>query len=565
MIRFFKDPGVRETIESILVAIMLALMFKAFEAEAYIIPTGSMATTLRGEHFDLACDQCGFRYQTNCSSRRSDVRTAFCPICRYRTVLSPERLSDHSSFDGDRILVNKFIYDFAEPHRWDVIVFKNPKNAKQNYIKRLVGLPNESLLIEQGDIFTFDSRSESFDHRRIARKSPSKMRSMMQLVDDTSHVGKKLTAAKWPLRWTTAEPQSAAPTWSGQVEPSLVFEIDATQSPESHWLKYRHLQPRIEDWDSLAEGQLPERMSEFLSSGILGGGLVRDHYSYNEYVASRAGGEGTEVSGRHWVGDLGVEAWVQIESDTGRLLLETTEGGTHFNCDIDIATGNVSLSSSNPQVEFNDAQGLKMQQSVGSCSIRGRGTNRILFMNGDNRLFLWVDDKPVVFGQTPYQDFDRPETVVPQYSVDDPGDALPLAIGCQSGKLRVSRLKVWRDVYYTSVTAPQRSGDFEYRINFDDDTLNDLLDEPTQWASNETAILFASQRRSDRDLHPLSEGQYFPMGDNSPASQDARLWGDPPYVTRDLLLGRGLFLYWPHSWNSPFFGFPDFSRMKFIR
>ena len=156
MSNFFKDAGVRETIESIVVAIMLALMFKAFEAEAYIIPTGSMATTLRGEHFDLVCAQCGYRFQTNCSSKRSDVRAAFCPICRYRTVLAPERLSDHNSFDGDRILVNKFIYDFAEPQRWDVIVFKNPKNAKQNYIKRLVGLPNESLLIEQGYIFTFD-------------------------------------------------------------------------------------------------------------------------------------------------------------------------------------------------------------------------------------------------------------------------------------------------------------------------------------------------------------------------------------------------------------------------
>ena len=57
----------------------------------------------------------------------------------------------------------------------------------------------------------------------------------------------------------------------------------------------------------------------------------------------------------------------------------------------------------------------------------------------------------------------------------------------------------------------------------------------------------------------------FPWATTARRAKTLRLWGDPPYVTRDLLLGRGLFLYWPHSWNSPFFGFPDFSRMKFIR
>ena len=53
--------------------------------------------------------------------------------------------------------------------------------------------------------------------------------------------------------------------------------------------------------------------------------------------------------------------------------------------------------------------------------------------------------------------------------------------------------------------------------------------------------------------------QFLMLGDNSAASKDSRLWeqdseypGGPPleyYVRRDLLLGKALFIYWPHSWD----------------
>ena len=55
------------------------------------------------------------------------------------------------------------------------------------------------------------------------------------------------------------------------------------------------------------------------------------------------------------------------------------------------------------------------------------------------------------------------------------------------------------------------------------------------------------------------------MGDNSPSSLDARYWSEPVHVTREQLLGRALFIYFPHSWNRPVPFFPDFNRMQFIR
>lgn len=187
-------------------------------------------------------------------------------------------------------------------------------------------------------------------------------------------------------------------------------------------------------------------------------------------------------------------------------------------------------------------------------------------MNADNRLFVWVDDKPLIFGGLPYQDYERTDPVVPKFSETDPGDALPLGIGCQTAQVDISRLKVWRDVYYTSNpcrTFPRL--ELDYRVNVDLPSLSSILDDPTKWNSADGVELFASLKRAENDLRQLGDEQYFPMGDNSPASADARVWGEPAYVKRDLLLGRGLFLYWPHSLNRPIYGLPDFARMKFIR
>ena len=66
----------RETIESIVVAFALALLFRAFEAEAFVIPTGSMAPTLMGRHKDLsgnsACGSCGRDFRVGCSAEEDD-------------------------------------------------------------------------------------------------------------------------------------------------------------------------------------------------------------------------------------------------------------------------------------------------------------------------------------------------------------------------------------------------------------------------------------------------------------------------------------------------------------
>ena len=83
--------AVRETVESIVIAFVLAFLFRTFEAEAFVIPTGSMAPTLMGRHKDAECPKCGYRYQVSASEEQSDdphamrvdVVAGMCPICHY--------------------------------------------------------------------------------------------------------------------------------------------------------------------------------------------------------------------------------------------------------------------------------------------------------------------------------------------------------------------------------------------------------------------------------------------------------------------------------------------------
>ncbi len=152
---------IADTFEWLITAFILAFVFRAFVMEAFRIPTGSMADTLKGAHFRLRCRQCGYKYDYGFvpgkyglpddyvprSGHLKSYRTR-CPSCgNYQPVGGTMPVAN-----GDRILVLKCIYQFFEPKRWDVIVFKNPPEPEVNYIKRLVGLPEEEVQIIDGDV-----------------------------------------------------------------------------------------------------------------------------------------------------------------------------------------------------------------------------------------------------------------------------------------------------------------------------------------------------------------------------------------------------------------------------
>ncbi len=205
----------RETIESIAIAFAMAFLFKSFEAEAFVIPTGSMAPTLMGRHKDVICPECGFRYSASGSEeadREGNLRPGdqfqvvqcTCPVCRFPMSVDPQ--NEHNvgrnanpSYSGDRIWVSKVPYQFMEPRRWDVAVFRYPEEAETYYIKRLIGLPNEIVKIHHGDIYTKGSgdiytKGSTDGDFVIQRKPPDKVRAMAQIV----HNNDATRVPSWP-------------------------------------------------------------------------------------------------------------------------------------------------------------------------------------------------------------------------------------------------------------------------------------------------------------------------------------------------------------------------------
>jgi len=168
--------GILSTLEWLIIAFALTLVFIVFEMQAYTIPTGSMADTLKGAHFRLRCPQCGYRYDYDFlpqyykmprnTTPREDVHIRLseprCPSCGYYLPVGGKMSvggyyvqtgEKRPVVKGDRIFVLKCIYQFTDPRRWDVVVFKNPLNPRENYIKRMIAGPGEMVEIIDGDVY----------------------------------------------------------------------------------------------------------------------------------------------------------------------------------------------------------------------------------------------------------------------------------------------------------------------------------------------------------------------------------------------------------------------------
>lgn len=60
-----------------------------------------------------------------------------------------------SFYNGDYLLVDELAYRFREPERGEVIVFRNPIDGSAYYIKRIIGMPGERIVLENGTITVY--------------------------------------------------------------------------------------------------------------------------------------------------------------------------------------------------------------------------------------------------------------------------------------------------------------------------------------------------------------------------------------------------------------------------
>tara|TARA_R110002049_G_scaffold27321_2_gene94190 strand:+ start:370883 stop:372916 length:2034 start_codon:yes stop_codon:yes gene_type:complete len=629
----------RETIEAFVVAFILALLFRAFIAEAFVIPTGSMAPTLMGAHKDISCDRCGKAFRTGASLERRGadmehtVVGSICPNCRHVNSLDLAGNVNHATFSGDRILVSKFAYTLADPERWDVIVFKFPGNPKQNYIKRLVGLPNETLTIRHGDVYVRPTGSEEQD--TIVRKPPETLLAMRHHVYDTAHQSTALINAGYPARWQPWSSGATAPpidSWQLQrTGDGMSASLQSENDERLHWLRYFHRWPDRSQWKKADDGLTLADVDPYSSR------LITDFYAYDSYihVPSRdlydeipslrkkpgrrfsvqfgwsegslssnyesggdldqfgryavVGAQGHSNDGLHWVGDLIMESDIETSADAKEIKLEIVEAGVQYHCSIDLTSGSATLGIEDVEPRaFGDGDASK---ATANTPVRAGQRHQLRFSNCDDQLLLWVDGDVISFDiETTFDSrLFRPDSEnFPRYvAAGHPLDAAPVGVAVRGGSSTIHSLRIDRDKYYiasdnsmdglTDYDLRQLRSETGQRVTPTD--IQAAMAQPSLWDQ------FKGWDARRTVTFEMEEDQFFPMGDNSPESQDARCWagvkqhgGLPPdvaedayrwadahYVPRDLLVGKALMVFWPHPWNSPVPFTPNVKRMKLIR
>jgi signal peptidase I len=616
----------RETLESLAVAFILALMFKAFIAEAFIIPTGSMAPTLMGAHKDVVCNDCGYQYQCGASFEFNDVGAksgkmvfgTICPLCRKPQVLDLLENANHRTFSGDRILVSKLAYVFSKPRRWDVFVFKYPDDARLNYIKRCLGTSNETIRIEHGDVYFSKERpAASFE---IARKPPHVIQSMLQPLSDTHYPAKSLIQANAPDAWQSAE--SGSNNWKiGYVEGKWSASIQGVPSGNLAMIRYRHRVLDPQQWMSLRTHKtLPTPLASdsyrlvtdftaynygiFFASKMEGVPVNYDKIAQAELDKAMVGrldpiniepSRNWENDGMHWTGDLSGEWEFTTEPATETLRLLVVEAGVEHRCDIDLKTGVATATlmyEDKPLVAFESGSGSWVESIQVKTSIRAGAKHRVQLANIDDSLTLWVDGSPVSWGnqgrfsiRAAVPDFQH----APRTKKNNPLDAAPVAMGVQGGGCTITHARVARDVYYIAHSVNNEMSDYsrvtevladaaddrirnQYALTNHGETANEYGAQTSRNAWNRNAVMSSIDAWSGSPLDTerravtfeLEDRAYFPMGDNSSSSADARSW-NRHFVPERLMIGRAVLVFWPHWWNAPIPFLPNFQRMGLIR
>ena len=100
----------RQTVELMVVLTMCVLLVRTFSAEAYVVPTGSMAPTLLGLHRELNCSNCKFRFVVGIEED-GHTGQAICPNCGQKGLDTTPAIE----CGGDRVLVQKMLFEYQRP------------------------------------------------------------------------------------------------------------------------------------------------------------------------------------------------------------------------------------------------------------------------------------------------------------------------------------------------------------------------------------------------------------------------------------------------------------------
>jgi len=291
----------RDNIEAMLMAIIMALVLKYFLVEAYRIPTGSMQPTLMG--------------------------------------------NDHIGV-YDRILVDKFSYQFRKPERFEVAVFRYPLDRSKNFVKRIVGVGPEDFRVRYGDLWHRKDKTEDW-----------------QIIHRPGHV----QAETW-LKMAKDEPDN--PLFHDASDRGLNFGRDFSLEGSR---RLRFGESRASVMDSYNDGY-PDAIIDDMPRNKNG-------------------------SGSHPVGDLRIEGALQVAAGTEWVTFEIEEGALVYQMRL---PGPAAPTGAAPTIEVRDGDVLhksrpvEMHKEASALRLEAGASYDFVAQNLDDRLTLQLDGETLV-------------------------------------------------------------------------------------------------------------------------------------------------------------------------
>jgi signal peptidase I len=546
-IQLQESSWVRSIVELSVCLTILVSLFRVFLAGGYMIETGSMAPCLLGKHHPVVCPSCQFRFAVEGSSVGS---RAVCPNCDEPGI----PVDDFPVYEGDHLLVHRGLYDFRAPRRWEVIVFQNPAKPRQAYVKRLVGLPGESVQIRGGDVYIAGEIQTKDYATQCGVRIP------VYDHDFRPSAGSPEWKARWQVpresrswRETEGKFRFSPGTKSGK-SPGAPSGKPAEYPGDYEWVNYRHwirsggshktsvpfagwsdaldrftqgFSPLVYDAASrslICRGAMPVDLRDqmlaacddpecqtaiadlYESSHIA---PIVDQYGYNPQAGS--GEPPSAAKTPHEVRDLMLSLQVQFRSGPGSFVLDMSDGTSKFHCVLNGESRQVQLWDSRRKRLLRTAhwEGDWEQKPVHlEMSLMDRQV--LVALNGKVSFEPFRYPAPARQGETPW---------------------IPVRFGARGTGVEVSGLKLYRDVFYAETKEGR------------------AVDQPLRLRSNE----------------------FFVLGDNSPVSFDSRSWDHDAVLTDSLLLGKPLVVHLPSGKKKFHFLGREFemrvlepSRMRFI-
>ncbi|NQV24582.1 MAG: signal peptidase I [Rhodopirellula sp.] len=603
-----EEAGVfRQVVESLACLAVAVIVFRAFLLEGYIISTGSMAPSLLGYHKQVVCPDCGYEFAFGVAFDRPSTtpsELATCPNCGQGAI----DVSNVPRNDGDQLLVSKYAYLFNDPHRWQVVVFLNPNNPNQAYVKRVVGLPGETIHVRDGDVYI---------DGRILRKTMAQQRAIRIPVfdqkfqaSDSTWIPRWMTDAEWAGRDATFSynDQQAAQglVGTGAVD-SQVRERSRppSESISTSWVRYFHW-PRLSPYTIQARAD----QGEGESARLFRPGIISDNYGYNQP---------SRISEKYRVNDLMLAAQLTFPgrnsdqtandladvrreavvdapvSATGEFVARLSCRSKQIVCRIDADARVLELwivGSSAAAVDAVLAGGRKADATVPlkedwfkeaiDFELSSFDRQAAVAVNGVELAVVWLEGelRDVPDGSwSEHREGDLSKITIVGYSSRS---TLQAAESRTSNTDRGIRQTSWTDGVDSQGTNSPAADPANSDLRGDYSSDEQLS--PVAFGARRGSVQVQSvtlyrdvhyttenhRHATDRPL-TLGDDEFFFLGDNSPVSLDSRGWVDP-VVPRRLLVGRPLIVHLPSfpgrlkiGSTVKYIRIPDFSKIRCIR